>query len=179
MPRQLSGEGLIMRSFTRWLAPLALVGGMASAVAFAGDPSSPLAPRALPLGCVGANTALSYDGCSWCTPSQTELCDGLALLRATYVRGPACISVHAGTCVSVLERAVVQASWDPSARGWQFLGVTGQSPAATINFENTSVPLWPGQSVTLYERRDEGPVFFRPTGLGGSREVSGFEPFAD
>jgi hypothetical protein len=164
-----------MRSFTRWLAPLALIGGMASAVAFAGDPG-PLAPRSLPLGCTGPNTALSYDGCTWCTPSTSELCDGLHLLRATYVRGPACISVHAGTCVQVPDGAVVRVSWEPSARGWQFLGVTGQS---TIHFENTCVPLCPCDSVTLLVRRDVGPAIYRPTGLGGHREVSGFEPFED
>ena len=164
--------GIGMR-FTRWLAPLALVGGMASAVAFADDPG-PLAPRSLPLGCVGATTALSYDGVSWCSPTCAEFADGLALLRPTFVRGPACISVHAGTCVQVPEGAVVRVSWEPSARGWQFLGVSGQS---TIHFENTCVPLCPCDSVTLLVRRDVGPVAIRPTGLGGMQEVSGFEPF--
>jgi hypothetical protein len=165
-----------MTSFTRWLVPLALVGGMASAVAFAADPG-PLAPRSLELGCTGANTALSYDCVSWCAPSNAELCDGLALLRPTYVRGPACISVHAGVCVQVPDGSVVQASWDPSGRGgWQFVGVSGQP---SIRFENTAVPLNPGTSVTLYARWTHGPLLFRPVGLGGSREVSGFEPFED
>jgi len=164
-----------MKSLTRWLAPLALVGGMASAVAFADD-AGPLAPRSLPLGCTGCNTALSYDGTNWCAPSQADLCDGMPLLRATYVRGPACISVHAGTCVQVPDGAVVQVSWDPSARGWQVVGVSGQP---VIHFENTCVPLCPCDSVTLLERRDFGPVIFRPAGVGGHREVSGFEPFED
>src|SRR5262245_17008519 len=162
--------------FARWLAPLALVGGMVSAVAFGGELYSdpgPLPTRNLVLGCTGPNTALSYDGTSWCSPN---VCDGLALLRPTYVRGPACISVHAGTCVQVPDGTVVWVDWDPSARGWRFMGVSGQS---TIHFENTCVPLCPCDSVTLLDRRDVGPYLYRPTGVGGHREVSGFEPFGD
>jgi hypothetical protein len=158
--------------FTRWLAPLALVGGMASAVVFAGD--NPLAPRSLPIECVGSDTGLSYDGVNFCAPSACDQQDGLTLLRPTYVRGPACISVHAGTCVYVPAGSVVLVSWEPSARGWRFQGVTGES---IVHFENTCVRLGPCDSITLLTGGPLEPFGFHH--IEGLQPVSGFEPFED
>jgi hypothetical protein len=166
-----------MSGFGRLLAPVAIVAGMASAAVFADD--SPLAPRSLEVRSASAESGISYDGVTF--SGGNAVCDGLTLICPTYVRGPATIVVHAGTVVYVPAGSVVLVSWEPAVRGYRFLAVTGE---VIVCFENTVVRLCPCDAITLLTDGNlwGGPGslgFFRPSGLEGLPEVSGFRPFED
>ena len=169
-----------MGSLTRWSAVAALaLGVFAAANSSAAD--SPLAPKSLRLHSDGVGSALSYDGNRWETAIDGYDRDGLDLIQATYIRGPARIFVTAGTWVALAAGEVVVVSWEPAVRGYRIVGVTGKP---IVQFANAAMHLPPGASITLTTIGElyQAPSGYSPSGvigLAGLPEVSGFRPFED
>lgn len=162
------------------LGLVAILLGVAAGVAFA-DEDGPLAPKSLSLRSLGAGTAISYNGTDWQTDVAGYAREGLSLVEATFVRGPARIHVYAGTSVEIPAGAVVYVSWEPAVRGWRFASIVGTSSAY---FANSMTFLPEGRSITLTSggemyRAPNGYAPSRVIGLQGLPQVSGFRPFKD
>jgi hypothetical protein len=147
--------------------------GIGGAVALAGDP--PLAPKNISIAALGPGAAVSYDSARWEDARDYEG-QGLTLMRAAYVRGPARMRVVPGTYVDAIEGNTVMVSWEPAVRGWRFLAVVGHFVAY---FSNTTTTIPEGMSITL---TSGGDLYTAPSGyaphvveLNGPPEVSGFE----
>jgi hypothetical protein len=158
-----------MRRSGLWLAPLALVLGLSTAVAF--GESNPLIPKALDVYCTGCGTATSRDGRCW-TPMND--CGALWLNYPTFVRGPANVLIQGGTILVLPACSVARLSWDPSVRGYRVEMWCG---GGSICFGNGSYPLCPCEAVTLPAGDPYGwPSAYGPRRIPDTPEVSGFDP---